>query len=155
MIFMNYINLEKNIIKLWLVLVIIVSLILSIASISSYTYLTGFLLGSIVSISTFLANNVFFGKLLSTKKTFKKTFFITFLKFLLTSCLIVGTLISVIFINKTVNKSNNSMLNIDGIFNFFALLAGLLTIQFSIIFYHILIFINEHIKKKGQHGSNN
>lgn len=151
---MNNINLEKNIFKVWFLLVFLVSVALAIASIDSYTYLTGFLLGSIVSISIFFATNLFLGKLLSNKRTFKTTFIISFLKFLLTSCLLVGTLISTIFINKAFNKSNDSWENIDGIFNFFTVFAGLLSLQFSIVIYHIGSWIMESIKnKKGQHGT--
>ncbi len=151
---MKYINLEKNILKVWLILVIMTSIALAIASIISYTYLTGFLLGSLVSISIFFANSFFLGKLLSTKKTFKKTFIISFIKFLLTSCLLIGTLISIIFINKAFNNSNDSSLNIDGIFNFFTVFVGLLTFQISILIYHILDYvIQKWKKKKEQHGA--
>lgn len=143
---MNYNNLEKNILKVWLVLVIFVSIVLSIVSIISYTYLTGFLFGSLVSLVIFLANNFFIGILLKSKKTFKKTFFISIIKTLLTSGALIGILILVIFINKTFNK--NSDLPIDGIFNFFTVFFGLLTHQISIIFYHILVFMIKKTKNQ-------
>lgn len=151
---MNNINLEKNIFKVWFLLVLLVSIALAIASIESYTYLTGFLLGSVISISIFFATNFFLGKLLSNKRNFKTTFIISFIKFLLTSFLWVGTLISTIFINKAFNQSSNSWLNIDGIFNFFTVFAGLLSLQVSILIYHIWSSIITSIKnKKGQHGT--
>lgn len=143
---MNYNNLEKNILKVWLVLVIFVSIVLSIVSIISYTYLTGFLFGSLVSLVIFLANNFFIGILLKSKKTFKKTFFISIIKTLLTSGALIGILILVIFINKAFNK--NSDLPIDGIFNFFTVFFGLLTHQISIIFYHILVFMIKKTKNQ-------
>lgn len=143
---MNYNNLEKNILKVWLVLVILMSIVFSICSIISYTYLTGFLLGSLISIAIFFANTFFFGFLLRSKKTFKKTFLISLFKTLLTSFLWIGILISVIFINKAFNK-NDKLMPIDGIFNFFTLLTGILTYQMSIIIYHMLIVIMK--KKKG------
>lgn len=151
---MSNINLEKNILKVWFLLVFVVSFALAIASINSYTYLTGFLLGSVVSISIFFITNMFLGKLLSNKRTFKTTFIISFMKFLLTSGLLIGTLIATILINKAFNQNDNSWLNIDGIFNFFTVLTGLLTIQISVLFYHIWSWINEGIREREeQHGT--
>ncbi|MGL5617914.1 MAG: hypothetical protein ACRCWU_02575 [Metamycoplasmataceae bacterium] len=151
---MNDINLEKNILKVWFLLVLLVSIAFAIATIFSYTYLTGFLIGSAVSISIFFTTNFFLEKLLSDKRTFKIGFLLSLLKFLLTSCLLVGTLISIIFINKAFNKSDNSLTNIDGIFNFFTVLVGLFTIQISITLYNIWVWIYKNIKeRKGKHGT--
>ncbi|MGL5205819.1 MAG: hypothetical protein ACRC7B_02840 [Metamycoplasmataceae bacterium] len=153
---MNNINLEKNILKVWFSLVLLASIAFAIAAIDSYTYLTGFLIGSLVSISIFFATNFFLGKLLSNKRTFKMGFLLSFLKFILTSCLLIGTLISIIFINKAFHKGDNSLSNIDGIFNFFTVLAGLFTIPTSIIFYQIWVWIYKNIKeRKEKHGTIN
>ncbi|MGL5732585.1 MAG: hypothetical protein ACRCXE_00730 [Metamycoplasmataceae bacterium] len=153
---MNNINLEKNILKVWFLLVLLASIAFAIAAIDSYTYLTGFLIGSVVSISIFFATNFFLGKLLSNKRTFKTGFLLSLLKFVLTSCLLVGTLISIIFINKAFNKSDDSLTNIDGIFNFFTVLVGLLTIQISIVLYHIWAWIYKNIQeRKERHGTIN
>ncbi|MGL6125441.1 MAG: hypothetical protein ACRC1F_03110 [Metamycoplasmataceae bacterium] len=151
---MSNINLEKNIIKVWFLLVFLVLIALAIATIDSYTYLTGFLLGSSVSVLIFFATNFFLGKLLSDKRTFKTAFFFSFMKFILTSGLLVGTLISTIFINKMFNKGDNSWHDIDGIFNFFTVLAGLLTIQISIVIYHIWTWIYEIIKGRDKTWDN-
>jgi len=145
-----YINLEKNILKVWISLVILFSIAFAIYSIISYTYLTGFLLGAITSLLIFFANTIFFGNLLKTKRTFWKTFFISLTKTLFTSFLWAGVLISVIFINRTFNNNDKS-LSIDGIFNFFTVFGGFLTIPLSIIVYHILVFVIGK-KKKEQYG---
>ncbi|MGL5308738.1 MAG: hypothetical protein ACRC9F_01680 [Metamycoplasmataceae bacterium] len=153
---MNSINLEKNMFKIWFLLVILTSIAFAIAAISSYTYLTGFLLGSLVSISIFFITNFFLGKLLSHKRTFRMAFFLSFIKFLLTSCLLIGTLLSTIFINKAFNKSDNSLANIDGIFNFFTVLVGLFTIQITIVLYHIWFWIFKNFReRKEKHGTIN
>ncbi|MGL5591006.1 MAG: hypothetical protein ACRDCJ_02460 [Metamycoplasmataceae bacterium] len=153
---MNNINLEKNILKVWFLLILFASIAFAIAAIDSYTYLTGFLIGSAVSISIFFATNFFLGKLLSNKRTFKMGFLLAFINFLLTSCLLIGTLILILVINKEFNKSDNSLTNIDGIFNFFTVLLGLFTIKISIVLQHIWVLIYKKNKeRKERYGTIN
>lgn len=148
MIFMNYTNLEKNILKTWLILVILVSAGFAIYSIISYTYLLGFLLGSGISIILFFINSFFFSKLLSTKRTFRKTFLISMLKFFLVSILLGGFLVLTLYLNSLFINNYNENFSIDGIINFFSLFGGLLTFPFSIVIYQILIYIMNKYKKQ-------
>ncbi|MDK2819666.1 MAG: hypothetical protein KFW07_02400 [Mycoplasmataceae bacterium] len=152
---MNYTNLEKNIFKTWAILVILVSVVFAIYSVITYTYLLGFLIGSGISIVLFFINSVFFSKLLCTKRTFRKTFIISMLKFISISILLGGFLILILYLNSFfVDNHNNGNFSIDGIINFFTLFGGLFTFPFSIVLYHISIYIMNKIKtRKVKDGS--
>ncbi|MGL4343012.1 MAG: hypothetical protein ACRCRZ_00375 [Metamycoplasmataceae bacterium] len=138
---MKYIDLEKNILKTWLFLVSIITLVLVIISFISFTFVTGFILGSLISIIIFGFNYFFLAKLLSKKRKKNNSIFISIIKYLITIVIYVGFILMVVFSNLAYRESY-----IDGVFNFFCFFAGLITIHISIIVFHFLSYLYKKIQ---------
>lgn len=138
---------KKNIIFLLINLISIIVFV--VVSFIDWSLVTGFILGSIVSILSYLLNKFYVSKLLSKRRTFKSSFFISIIKSIILFILMGGVLIGILFAN---NLNYNSW--ISGMFNVFTFLYGYSTIMISIIVNYLFFGKNTSknkikIKKEG------
>lgn len=125
----------------WIVLTILSLVIFSIVSFINWSILTGYIVGSIVSIASYYLNKFYVSQLLSKRRSFKLSFFLSQLKTFFWLILVAGTLIGILFANKLLTNSW-----IDGIFNVFSFIYGCVTIQISLIIAYL--FFTKEKKKK-------
>lgn len=125
----------------WIVLTILSLVIFSIVSFINWSILTGYIVGSIVSIASYYLNKFYVSQLLSKRRSFKLSFFLSQLKTFFWLILVAGTLIGILFANKSLTNSW-----IDGIFNVFSFIYGCVTIQISLIIAYL--FFTKEKKKK-------
>lgn len=112
----------------WIVLTIISLVTFSIVTFINWSLLTGYIVGSIVSIISYYLNKFYVSQLLSKRRSFKLSFFLTQLKTFFWLFLVAGTLIGILFANNLLTDSW-----IDGIFNVFSFIFGCVMIQISFI----------------------
>lgn len=136
---------NQKIIIIFLIFVLFFALIFSILSFIDWLYLTGFILGSLLSVVLFQMNRVYVFFLLSKKRKFKAGFLFSFLKSFLLFFLFSGLLIGVLFLNKIIKKDW-----ITGIFNIFTFIFGCSIIVISIFVQHIYEIIYKKLKSKKQ-----
>ena len=137
---MTYRKITKDLMKIFSLLSIFITVCLIIVSFISWTYLTGFLLGCLCSLSFYWLNEWCFGIWLARRKTFRLMFLISFLKFFAQMLILSLILIGVLYLNQFYNSDQKwdlSRKRIDGIFNIFLFIVGCSMMMISIIFYHI------------------
>lgn len=137
---MTYRKITKDLMKIFSLLSVLITVCLIIVSFISWTYLTGFLLGCLCSLSFYWLNEWCFGIWLAKRKTFRLMFLISFLKFFAQMLILSLILIGVLYLNQFYNSDQKwdlSRKRIDGIFNIFLFIVGCSMMMISIIFYHI------------------
>ena len=137
---MTYRKITKDLMKIFSLLSIFITVCLIIVSFISWTYLTGFLLGCLCSLSFYWLNEWCFGIWLARRRTFRLMFLISFLKFFAQMLILSLILIGVLYLNQFYNSDQKwdlSRKRIDGIFNIFLFIVGCSMMMISIIFYHI------------------
>lgn len=112
----------------------------------SWTFITGFLVGSVLSIVGYLLNEMTYGYFMTKKRKFIFSFMFGFFKFFLWFAIFSAILIGLIFANKT--YTNNKVSGIDGMFNIFLFLLGYLLYPQSIIINQIFETSKDLILKK-------
>ncbi len=126
-------NYEKQIISVFFILFSISIIVFAVISFVNWSSLTGFLVGTIVSMLLWLINKYYVSKLLSKRRSFKLGFFASFLKSIIWLIIITGTLIGILFANNLLTNSSW----IDGVFNVFAFVYGVLLMPVAIISWNI------------------
>ena len=139
-------SLKKWFAFLWISIVIILS---SIAFVT-WSYLSGFVVGSIFAVSSYFLNEWLCGLFLSKQRKFKTVFMISLLKFSLWSLVLVGLLIAMIYANQAYNQWQFAIPKsaIDGSFNIFWFIVGSSMVMLTIILVHFKLFIKEKYQNK-------
>lgn len=137
-------KLKNKIIITFSILVIVSLLVFLIVSYIDWCLLTGFVIGTIISILSFLLNELFVSQLLSKRRSFKIGFLLGIFKSIIWLLMLGGTFIGILFAN---NLLKNSW--ITGTFNIFTYIYGCLTIPIAIIIYNFVdLLVNKKIKRK-------
>lgn len=131
-------KINKDFMKIFIVIWLIFVLTLSIISFIDWSYLTGFVLGSLFSVISFWINELLFGVWLSKRKSFKTMFLISMIKYLIWTIVLSGLIIAILFLNKTYNQKSNDLMDwCSGVFNIFLFIVGSSILFLTIIIYHI------------------
>ncbi len=134
---------RKNILLIFCILFTISLIVFFTLSCLNWSFLTGFLLGVLISIINYLLNELFFIKLLSKKRKFFLAFFLTNFKNLFWLVLFSSTFIGILF-------ANNLLKNMwtDGIFNIYTFIYGSLFVGISIVIENFWQIIKDRNKKR-------
>lgn len=138
---------KKQLLIIFCILFLINVLIFAIISFINWSWLVGFITGSIIGLFFQWTNEFYLSQLLSRRRTFKNTFFWSILKFLIFIICFLGLFILIIFTNKWVSNSF-----IDGVFNIFTFLYGISLFWISIIVFNCFNIYSDKIKKKHKGG---
>lgn len=133
------------------ILTICVSIILSIFTFISYTYLTGFLIGSLISLIGYVFNYFILEKWLSKKRSKKSSFWIAILKSFIWMIIVGCVFIGILFANKSLNSNPSNFWSwCDGVFNVLFVIFGLSMMLISIFGFSIMETIQNKRSRKEQ-----
>ena len=121
--------------KCFAVLMLLMTLVLSIFSFISWTYLTGFLLGSLLALASYGANEWFLGHLLSRRRRFRTAFTLSLLKLVLQLLLLALITAAICWANKRYNHHLGMEVRfavVDGVFNLVFFIVGLSMVMISV-----------------------
>ncbi|MBD5423188.1 MAG: hypothetical protein HDR43_01700 [Mycoplasma sp.] len=140
-------KLRKNILVTFLIIFSISIVAFSIFCYLDWSLLTGFLIGSCISVSGYLITELFSSKLLSKRRTFKFAFVLVFMKSTIWLLVFSGIFIGILFANNTLGNSWT-----NGIFNIFSFIYGSSMIWLSIIIYNFIEMLDLKFKKRKEKG---
>ena len=130
--------------------------VLASLSILSWTYLSGFLLGMVLSLTTTGINVFFVNHLLNKKRTKTITILSNILRFIVWLVVAISFFVMSLFVNDIYNQHQQGVWNwIDGIFNLFTFIYGASTIMISFVINEIVMIILNKLKTKKKKGSLN
>lgn len=134
----------KNKVFITFIVIIIISIIV-FASISfiNWSLLTGFIIGTIISILNYYITKFYSTSLLSKRRSFKLSFFVGIMKSIIFFSLVAGTFIGILFANKQLNDSW-----INGTFNVFTFICGCISVPLSIISWNFIDMVKSRKKRK-------
>lgn len=147
-------NQSKKHLIIFGILTTFISLILTIFTFVSYTYLTGFLIGSLISLIGYLFNYFALEKWLRKKRSKKISFWMTMIKSFVWMMVVAGLFIGILFANKSLNSNSSNFWSwIDGVFNILFVIFGLSMMLISIFCFSIWETVqNKRSRKEQQNG---